>query len=237
MLSAGQHLIGCRGDTVYLVWSDERTNLRRIYFSRSTDAGAVWSTNLRLSSDNPDHEANTPSLTLDNLGNIYVCYAHYDWNTFNVDVYFTRSTDGGLSFSSPVLVNDTTRAAQDHPSIAVDTSGQVVYVAWQDTRNSIGTPNFDIYVSRSTDGGLTFGPSVRVDDTGSDTLDQQVPSIGCTQGGDTVYVTWWDERNDSEEANYDIYFSRSIDGGTSFEPNILVNDTVGTKDSGIRVCG
>ena len=230
MLSSGQHLMGCRGDTVYLVWSDERTNLRRIYFSRSIDCCNTWSVNLRLSSDDPNHEANAPSLMLDSQGNIYVCYGHYDWSTFNVDVYFTKSEDGGMSFTTPVLVNDTTRAAQDNPSIAVDTSGQIVYVAWQDTRNPVNIPNFDVYVTRSTDGGLTFGPSVRVDDTGSDSLDQQKPSIGCTQGGDTVYVVWWDERN-GEFDNLDVYFSRSIDGGLTFEPNVLVNDTVGITQS------
>lgn len=223
--SSGQHLIGCRGDTVYLVWADERAYLRRIYFSRSTDGGNTWSANLRLSSDDPNHEANGPSLTLDNQGNIYVCYGHYDWSSYNVDVYFTKSTDGGLSFSVPILVNDTTRAAQDFPSIAVDSSGQIVYVAWQDTRNPVSIPNFDIYVAKSTDGGLAFGPSVRVDDTGADTSWQRKPSIGCTRGGDTVYVAWWDGRN----INYDIYFSRSVDGGLTFGPNILVNDTVGTS--------
>jgi len=231
MLSAGQHLIGCRGDTVYLVWSDERTNLRRIYFSRSTDCGNTWSANLRLSSDDPNHEANTPSLALDDQGNIYVCYGHYDWSTFNVDVYFTKSTDGGISFPTPVLVNDTTRAAQAHPSIAVDSSGYIIYIAWDDARNPVNIPNLDIYMAKSTDGGLTFGPSVRVDDTGSDSLDQEAPSIGCTRGGDTVYVVWWDERNDIGDDNYDIYFSRSVDAGMTFEPDVLVNDTVGTIPS------
>ena len=226
--SSGQHLIGCRGDTVYLVWSDERTNLRRIYFSRSTDCGNTWSVNLRLSSDDPNDEANTPSLTLDDQGNIYVCYGHYDMSTFNIDVYFTKSTDGGISFTTPVLVNDTTRAAQAHPSIAVDSSGNIIYIAWDDARNPVNIPNLDIYMAKSTDGGLTFGPSVRVDDTGSDSLDQEAPSIGCTQGGDTVYVVWWDERNDIGDDNLDIYFSRSINGGQTFESNILVNDTVGT---------
>jgi len=230
--SAGQHLIGCVGDTVYLVWSDERTDPRAIYFSRSTDAGNTWSTNLRLSSSNPDLEGATPGLTLDAQGTIYVCYGQYDWSTFNVDVYFTRSTDGGESFSTPLLVNDTTRAAQDMPSITVDSSGEKVFVAWQDTRNSGVTPNFDIYMSKSTDGGLSFLPSVRVDDTGVvDTSDQQSPSIGCTRSGDTVYVAWQDERNRNGADNFDVYFSRSVDAGMTFEPDVLVNDTVGTNQS------
>ena len=232
MLSAGQHLIGCRGDTVYLVWSDERTDPRAVYFSKSTDAGNTWSTNLQLSSSNPDLHGATPGLTLDAHGNIYICYAQYDWSTFNVDVYFTRSTDGGESFSTPLLVNDTTRAAQNMPSVAVDSSGEKVFVAWQDTRNSGVTPNFDIYMAKSTDGGISFLPSVRVDDTGIvDTSDQESPSIGCTRSGDTVYVAWQDERNREGDDNFDVYFSRSVDGCVNFEPDVLVNDTVGTNQS------
>ena len=230
--SAGQHSIGCMGDTVYLVWSDERIDPRAVYFSRSTDAGNTWSTNIRLSSSNPDLDGATPSLTLDAQGNIYVCYGQYDWSIYNVDVYLTKSTDGGESFSTPLLVNDTTRAAQDMPSIAVDSSGEKVFVAWQDTRNSGVTPNFDIYMAKSTDSGLSFLPSVRVDDTGVvDTSDQESPSIGCTRSGDTVYVVWSDERNRMSNDNLDIYFSRSVDGCASFEPDILVNDTVGTNQS------
>ncbi len=230
--SSGQHSIGCRGDTVYLVWSDERIDPRAVYFSRSTNAGNTWSANLRLSTSNPDLDGATPSLTLDALGNIYICYAQYDWSTFNVDVYFTRSTDGGESFSTPLLVNDTTRAAQDMPSVAVDSSGEKVFVAWQDTRNSGVTPNFDIYMSKSTDGGISFLPSIRVDDTGIvDTSDQQSPSIGCTRSGDTVYVAWQDERNRNGADNFDVYFSRSVDAGMTFEPDVLVNDTVGTNQS------
>ena len=230
--SSGQHSIGCRGDTVYLVWSDERIDPRAVYFSRSTDAGNTWSANLRLNSSNPDLEGATPSLTLDAQGNIYVCYGLYDESIYNVDVYFTKSTDGGLSFTTPILVNDTTGDAQDMPSIAVDSSGEKVFVAWQDTRNSGVTPNFDIYMSKSTDGGLSFLPSIRVDDTGVvDTSDQESPSIGCTRSGDTVYVVWQDERNRNGDDNFDIYFSRSVDGCVSFEPDILVNDTVGTNQS------
>lgn len=230
--SSGFHSIAAHGDTVYLCWRDDRQAYPGIYFSRSTDNGNTWSPNLRITSSAAGLTSITPSLAVDDHRNIHICYCQIDENnSYNRDVYFTKSTDGGLSFSTPVIVNDTTRSAQDMPSIAVDTSGQKVFIAWEDARNIVSPPNLDIYVARSTDGGATFLPSVRVDDTGDDSLDQEMPSIGCTRSGDTVCVAWWDERNDIGDDNYDIYFSRSVDGGQTFEPNILVNDTTGGNNT------
>ena len=226
--SSGQHGIVCRGDTVYIVFDDERNSSNRyVYFSKSTDAGTTWSPNIRIDGDLPGIETGGASITLDAKGWLYVTWM--SWEAGNDrNVYFAKSTDGGENFSYPVIVNDTTRTTQEMPSIAVDSSGQKIFIAWDDTRNPVGFPNYDIYFSRSTDGGLNFEPSIRVDDTGNDSSWQQIPSIGCTRSGDTIYVAWRDDRNCNGTDNIDVYFSRSVDGGVSFEPNILVNDTVGT---------
>jgi len=225
--SSGQHGIACRGDTVYAVFADERSSgYRAVYFSKSTDGGQTWWSNVRVAGGLSDFETMYASITLNAQGVIYVAFRS-DEPGNDRNVYFIKSIDGGLSFLDSVLVNDTTRAIQWRPSIAVDSSGQKVFVAWEDARNPVNPPNYDIYFARSTDGGTTFLPSIRVDDTGSDTTWQIGPSIGCTQSGDTIYVAWDDDRN----GTLDVYFSRSIDGGLSFEPNILVNDTAGTTPS------
>lgn len=39
--------------------------------------------------------------------------------------------------------------------------------------------------------------------------------------GDTLYATWHDNR----DGNFKIYFSKSTDGGTSWDRNVIVNDT------------
>jgi hypothetical protein len=228
--SSGQHGIACRGDTVYVVFTDERNSgYLAAYFSMSTDAGQTWSQNIRLAGGSSDFEASAASMALDKNDGIYVVFQ--SWESGNdANVYFLMSTDGGTSFSDSVLVIDTTYG-QRRPSVAVDSSGQNIFVVWDDSRNSSLPPtNYDIYCSRSTDAGVTFHPSVRVDDTDTSTSWQMNPSIGCTQSGDTVYIAWDDERNPTR----DVYFSRSIDGGQSFEANILVNDTVGTSPSSQR---
>jgi hypothetical protein len=125
-------------------------------------------------------------------------------------------------------VEDTDLPNQMCPSIAVDTSGQYVFVVWQDSR-TWDTTGWDVYFSRSTDGGLTFGPNVRVDDTGNDSCWQGRPCVAADRSSDNVYMVWHDGRNIS--AGMDVYFSRSTDGGISFMPNVLVNDTLTTGSS------
>ncbi len=228
--SSGFHGIACRGDTVLAMFSDERNGGNRaVYFSKSPDARQTWGPNVRVIGGTADFEADWASIALDAQGYIYITCRSWESGP-EQNVYFTKSTDGGLTFSDSVLVNDTTRLVQQMPSIAVDSSGQKVYIAWEDGfLTGGGNPDYNIRVSVSTDGGTSFLPSVRVDDTGIDSSWQQKPSIGCSRAGDTVYVAWRDERNDR-----DVYFSRSIDGGQTFEPNIIVNDTAGVPVSSQR---
>jgi hypothetical protein len=229
IVSSGQHGIACSGDTVYCVWRDERLGYGAVYFSKSTDAGQTWGSNVRAAGGLSSFRTSKASIALDVQGNIYVVFSARV-GPADDDVYFVKSTDGGATFSDSVLVNDTTRTLQNNPSIAVDSNGQNVFIAWVDARNPIDPPNYDIYFSRSTDGGLTFLPSIRIDDTGSDSSWQLYASIGCTKSGDTVYVAWYDGRH-GNTTQYDIYFSRSVDGGQTFEPNIIVNDTAGIGPS------
>jgi len=55
--------------------------------------------------------------------------------------------------------DDSSSNPQYYPAVATDGSGNV-YAVWQDLRNG----NWDIYFAKSTDGGVTFGTNVRVDD-------------------------------------------------------------------------
>src|SRR6266581_526497 len=80
----------------------------------------------------------------------------------NANVYLTRSTDGGTTWSSPLRVNDLVSGQHFFPTLTA--SGGTVTLAWYDSRfSSPGTMTaLDVFFAQSTDAGVTFSPSYRV---------------------------------------------------------------------------
>jgi hypothetical protein len=80
-----------------------------------------------------------------------------------LDVHIARSTNGGVSWNSPVKVNDdaSTQNWQWFGAVSVGPRGRID-VAWYDTRNS-GQDNIsELFYSYSMDQGLTWSPNVAV---------------------------------------------------------------------------
>ena len=74
------------------------------------------------------------------------------------DVIMFKSTDGGVSYSNPVRVNqDNPKSAADQfqPWMAITPKGQVD-ISYFDRRNDPNNYYIDTYLSRSNDGGKTF---------------------------------------------------------------------------------
>jgi PKD repeat protein len=207
--------------TLYLAyggWGGSTTG-SDIFFSKSTDGGRTWTSPMRVNNDGGTAVQMDPSLFVDAAGAIYVVWT--DFRGLTSDIYFSKSTDGGLSFSANVRVNDIVTNTQVESDIAVDAAG-LVHAVWTDNRNA-ATTGPDIYYGNSTDGGLSFDPSQRVNnDAGA--AEQARPAIGVAPDR-SVYAVWDDPRNAAR--GRDVYFSKSTDLGGTWTPNIIVNDDVG----------
>lgn len=98
-------------------------------------------------------------------------------------------------------------------------------MVWGDNRT---VSDSDIVLRRSDDGGLTWGPEVRVDSTGDGVPDREAgvgglaasqqwhPSIAVR--GDDVLVAWQDFRRGRNE----VFLARSRDGGRHFDSDHVV---------------
>jgi len=133
-------------------------------------------------------------------------------------IYVSKSTDRGVTWSTPVIVNVSmySSAAQQCPSIAVGPDG-AVYVAWHENRT--GGLNINVYLARSNGGSLIFGPAVRVDDTGIQFSWQEAPSVAVNCKG-VVFVVWKDDRGGTPR----VYGARSTNRGDTFSANIRIDD-------------
>jgi len=102
-----------------------------------------------------------PQLASDNHG-VYMVWD--DFGRGDSNVMFTESTDGGISWASPLQVNDVTTGQHFFSTIAV--SGGVISVAWYDSRLGQSSNGFisglDVFYAESTDGGHSFSSNVRV---------------------------------------------------------------------------
>ncbi len=93
-------------------------------------------------------------------GNLYMLSSINPPGPDPLDVHFVRSTDGGLTWSAPLKVNDDpgTSAWQWFGTMSVAPDGRIDAV-WNDTRNDPGGFDSELFHSSSTDGGLTWSPN------------------------------------------------------------------------------
>jgi len=211
--------VGATG-TLYVAyggWGGPTTQ-QDIFFSRSADGGRTWTDALRVNNDAGGASQSRPSLVLDSAENIYVLWT--DTRGGTTDIYFSKSTNGGLAFPLNTRVNDITVNFQVNGDIAVDDTGLIlIHAVWEDNRNAL-TTGPDIYYANSTDGGSSFNPSARVNnDAGA--VEQARPSVAVASDR-SVYVLWDDQRVGGR--GRDIYFSKSTDLGGTWTANIFIND-------------
>lgn len=147
-----------RAGNHYRVWVDNDFGRTVLYFSYSADGGQTWSQEIRL--DDSVGRAFNPHLTLDDEGTLYLVWQ----NWLNIDrhaFYFTRSTDGGRTWSGVIRIDENTGIIFN-PKLAVTPEG-TLSVTWQRQRSI----NTGIYLTRSTDGGQTWSDEVRAVNIGS----------------------------------------------------------------------
>ena len=132
--------IAASGNDVHVVWWDVRDGNFEIYYKRSTDVGSTWGADTRLT--NNSAISGVPSISLS--GQV-VHVVWWDNRDENQEIYYKRSTDGGVSWGADTRLTNNS-ASSGEPSVSV--SGSVVHVVWYDFRDD----NDEIYYKRSTDG-------------------------------------------------------------------------------------
>ena len=181
-----------------------------------------------------------PGIVVDNaprskmLGNFYLAWTRFDvYGSSNPEhhsqIYFSRSTDKGQTFSMPLRISDTGGDCVDSDNTvegavpAVGPNGEV-YVVWAGPLGLV----FD----KSTDGGLTFGKDKVIGDfpggwdfsiEGLDRANgMPTTAVDLSEGPNkgTLYVNWIDARN----GDPDVFVISSKDGGNTWTKPVRVND-------------
>jgi len=110
-----------------------------VMVSHSDDRGKTYSAPVTV---NPEPEfiaadgENRPKILVAGNGNVYVSYTRPLETPFSGNVRFSRSVDGGKSFSAPITVNDNLEPITHRfDTMGINGRGQI-YIAWLDKRDA-----------------------------------------------------------------------------------------------------
>lgn len=191
---------------------------------------------IKVTSASAEGPAYVPNVAIDpNKGTMYVAFIEQQANGTS-NLYVKRSDDGGKTFASPVRVNDKPGDVffdgRVPPSIKVGAKGEV-YVLWV---KGVPAPKLFMTVMRqptfavSTDGAKTFSPAVVIAEN-EPPADRSFYGLDASKDG-KIYVGWLNfpvKKLDNgtivsdDSAINTVRFTRSLDGGHTFEPSIAVD--------------
>ncbi len=204
-----------KSNAVYLLWQEivfsGGTHGGEIFFARSIDGGKTFDDPLNLSNSiagdgkgrlTPRYWHNgSLDLAVGPQGTLYAAWTEYEGT-----LWFSRSTDGGKSFSRPLPVNSDAAPARG-PSLAVG-ADNTIYLAW-----TVGEDRAaDIRVAKSGDAGRSFAaPRVVSKSTGH----ADAPKIAVDSRG-TIHLVYAESPSGPFD-RYHIRYTRSRDGARTFD--------------------
>ena len=167
-------------------------------------------------------------------GNIYSAFTRFDEYgskdpALKTHIFFSRSKDGGKSFSVPLRISEQPGGCLDDSKTVM---GAVTAVGMKGEVHVIWAGPAGLVYAKSTDGGWTFGKNKIITDMPGG-WDFPIKGLGRCNGlpsagvdrssgpnRGTLYVNWADGRH----GDPDIFVAASRDGGTTWDAPVRVND-------------
>lgn len=209
--SANPHMEIDSSDNIYVVWEEDDPvdGEPEIYGVKSSNGGISFSAKKNISNDSLF--SGSPYVETSASDKVHVAWANSTPDDESTQVYYSSSTDGGVNFSAPVNISNTTHILDDP---IIRSKNSMIGVIWQ-----ADGPEYGIYRVLSTDNGVTFGSALNIS---SNTTTKVIhPAIGI-DGSNRVHVVGEAYTGSQPE----IFYSRSTDGGDTFEtPVNLSNST------------
>lgn len=146
VLAAGSHGRAALGTTaafdhqkrLWIVRAEPVDKNAHVILQRSDDSGVTWQPAIRVTTKAEPVSAdgeNRPKLAFGPRDEIYLSWTSPTSEKFTGDIRFTRSLDGGKSWSAPVVVHRNRQLITHRfESMLVDRSGRI-WVAWIDKRD------------------------------------------------------------------------------------------------------
>ena len=161
--------------------------------------------------------ADNPKIAVDGK-NVFVVWRE-STNPDYWDVYFAKSTDGGMTFSDPINL---TKGSSFYPEPQIEGDGKNIYIVWEDRTNpddGIDT----IYFTKSNDLGNSFNEVISLDpfNEGKD-VKYFFKSMLVSNDSLFVFVDLWDKKVPQQKQ---LAFISSDDHGNTFSEHTVIFDS------------
>lgn len=237
------------------------TGSRGIYVVKSTNGGTSYSTPVKIVTTYDSYDIGVPAFANRRVliyvsggayrngttNHVYALWADLSGDTgctaassepgtnaasaCKTRVWFSRSTDGGATWSARVKINNQSGLNdQFNPFIAVDETNGTLGAIYYDTVNDPNRKKVDVFYQMSTDGGVTWAAPVKVttamtDETvsGADSGNQFGDYNSLSGYGNAFFPSWTDRRNNAKE---EIWTAKIT---TSTTPTYSISGNAGTS--------
>ena len=203
---------------LHLLYGEKSGGLWGVHYRRSSDGGSTWSAPSQINDSlNTSFSAD---IVLDSANNPHIAYEERD-ATFWSRLYYRSSSDGGATFLSPSAALDTSLCNEpglcniESVNILLDSS-EHPHIAYE---RHFWDAEYLVYV-RSSD-GLTFDAPVDVAPTRTENW--SIHNVRFFLSADDAPMIAWEDMTDGIGV-FAGYYSRSTDGGLSFEPVTRVSE-------------
>ncbi len=164
--------------TLFVAWHD--FVISAIEESSSTDGGRTFGPTHTIAATAVPFDVSIPSMSFrralvypacaadtshDSFRGTLYCSWMDETATNGAEIFFARSTNGGVAWTGALRVNDDpTGIANDQFNqwLALDPTTGTIVASWDDTRADPAHLSTNIFYAQSTDGGHSFSPNVKV---------------------------------------------------------------------------
>ncbi len=177
------------GNCVVVYWNFGGSSGEKLEAVISTNGGTSFGSPQRITTATEWHErairsgSFLPSATADRTtNNVYVVYQTV--LAGSPRIAFTKSVDGGVTWSAPVAISDNPAGlGVFNPAISASPDGRTLSVAFYDHRNNPTSSTLvDLYLAQSFDGGATWQPNIRLTSVSSNAAVAPLTSEGYMLG-------------------------------------------------------
>jgi hypothetical protein len=245
------------------------TGSRGIFVVKSTNGGASYGTPVKLRTTFRGYDIGVPSFNSrralvyvsggayknGTTNNVYALWTDLSGDsgcssttsepgssvtsTCKTRIWFTRSTDGGATWSAAVKLNNQSGLNdQFNPFLAIDETNGTLGAIYYDTAADPNRLKVDVYYQMSSDGGATWQPAVKVTTamtdetaTGADSGNQFGDYNSVSGYANAFFPSWTDRRNNAKE---EIWTAKIT---TSTTATFSISGNAGTTSATVSTSG